>query len=210
MTCRHIVCSHLRKNRSAAANYLDDADWISHPCNPRPSCQHGGFSLYKVSAKRQEFSFLFFSRSIELSVEAARKHDCTRMATHIYCWHGRSAGWNLARAGLAVLELAILTLAALPLAAQSDTAVFSFPDRGGVSLTTSGTSATLHGGQARISHSGTNVPAGFAIFSLRENNVLVSEATVPAANLVSEGRIYAEIGGGVNTGIAIANANSQP
>src|SRR5438128_1604657 len=132
------------------------------------------------------------------------------MPTHIYWRRGKSARWILARAGLAVLGLATLTLPALPLAAQSDTATFSFPDRGGVSLTTSGTSATLRAGQARISHSGTNVPAGFAIFGLRQNDVLVSEATVPAANMVSEGRIYAEIGGGVNTGIAISNANSQP
>ena len=38
---------------------------------------------------------------------------------------------------------------------------------------------------------------------------MVSEAAVPATRLIQSGRIYAEIGGGVNTGLAIANPNNQ-
>ena len=130
------------------------------------------------------------------------------MASYI-CWAKNSAGWIAARIPF-VLGFVTLALPALPLTAQSDKATFSFPERGGVSLTTLGASSAVRVGHARISNTGSAVPAGFAIFGLRQNNTLVSEATVPAANLVSEGRIYAEIGGGVNTGIAISNENNQP
>src|SRR5207249_3009941 len=57
---------------------------------------------------------------------------------------------------------------------------------------------------------GGSTPSGLAIFGLRQNNVLVSEAAVPASPLVSSGRIYAEINASVDTGVAIANPNSQP
>jgi hypothetical protein len=52
--------------------------------------------------------------------------------------------------------------------------------------------------------------AAVAVFGHRVNGALVSEAAVPASAPVQSGRIYAEVGGAVNTGIAIANANSQP
>src|SRR5258708_7312144 len=103
--------------------------------------------------------------------------------------------------------LAVL-ISALPGRAQSSSIPFSFPERGGRSLTTPGTSSALGVGSVQIDQTGA-VAAGFAIFGFRHNNVLVSEATVPAANLVNEGRIYAEIGGGVDTGVALANPNDQ-
>jgi len=115
---------------------------------------------------------------------------------------------NPGRGRCAAAVLAALILSVGSLSAQSTTASFSFPDLGGTSLTSSGTPATVTTGYSTISASGA-VPSGFAIFGLRQDNVLVSEATVPAANLVSEGRIYAEVGAGVDTGIAIANPNAQ-
>jgi len=112
----------------------------------------------------------------------------------------------------------LLTLAALFLCgratAQSSKA-FAFPDGGGVSQTSSGTSAATTGpsapavGYARIIQNAA-IAAGYATFAFRQGEVLVSEATVPAATLVREGRIYAEIGGGVDTGIAIVNASDVP
>lgn len=97
---------------------------------------------------------------------------------------------------------------AVPAAAQSPTMPFSFPDNGGLSLTTTATSA-LSVGYAQITQTGADA-AGYATFDLSQNGVLVSEATVPAAVLVNQGRVYAEIGGGVDTGIAIANTNDSP
>src|SRR5687767_1103755 len=55
--------------------------------------------------------------------------------------------------------------------------------------------------------SGRSTPAGIAVFGLRQNNVLVTEAAVPAAPSITSGRIFAEINGFVDTGLAIANPN---
>jgi hypothetical protein len=99
-------------------------------------------------------------------------------------------------------------LIALPVGAQSSMLPFSFLDSGGISLMTDDKSPALHVGYARISESEVT-PAGFAIFGLRQNNTVISEATVPAANLIREGRIYADIGDGVNTGVAFANTNNE-
>src|SRR5439155_7480872 len=52
--------------------------------------------------------------------------------------------------------------------------------------------------------------AGVAIFGLRQNDKLVTEAGVPASPRVTSARIYAEVSGPVNTGLAIANPNDQP
>ena len=52
-------------------------------------------------------------------------------------------------------------------------------------------------------------PAGLAIFGLRQNGILVSEAGVPASSAVLGGRIFAETDGAVRTGLAIANPNDS-
>jgi hypothetical protein len=51
----------------------------------------------------------------------------------------------------------------------------------------------------------TDAIAGVAIIGLRQGGVLVTEAGVPASAEVVSGRIYAEIQGPVNTGIALSN-----
>jgi hypothetical protein len=87
---------------------------------------------------------------------------------------------------------------------------YSLANRGAVSLTTAGGSGPLSVGYARIQPTaGNTTPAGVAIFGFRQNNILVSEAGVQASPLVQSGRIYAQVGGAVNTGLAIANPNSQ-
>ena len=55
--------------------------------------------------------------------------------------------------------------------------------------------------------SGGPAPSGVAIFGYRHNGALVSEAGVPASAPVLKGRLFAEIAGPVNTGLAIANPN---
>ena len=85
---------------------------------------------------------------------------------------------------------------------------FSIPDRGGRSITSSGTAESLRVGYGRIrAEAGSTAPSGIAIFGFRQNGVLISEAGVPAAQPVQEGRIFAEVNGPVNTGLAIANPN---
>src|SRR5215831_10262111 len=52
--------------------------------------------------------------------------------------------------------------------------------------------------------------AAQAGLGFRQNDILVSEAGVAASSLIQSGRVYAEISGPVNTGLAITNPNSQP
>ena len=69
--------------------------------------------------------------------------------------------------------------------------------------------ADLKTGYARVRSTSGGVPmAGFAVFSLRQNGVLVSEASVPASEPVLSGRIYAELGTFVRTGLAFTNPSS--
>jgi hypothetical protein len=90
-------------------------------------------------------------------------------------------------------------------------AAFNVLERGGVSLTTpGGTSGQPVSGYAQIkANAGSTTPSGLAILGYRPNNVLVSEASVPAMPLIQSGRIYAEVDDRVNTGLAIANPNNQ-
>ncbi len=91
------------------------------------------------------------------------------------------------------------------------TTSFGFSSGGGSSIgTRGGNSGTIVTGYATLQISSGSSPAGFEIFSLRQNGILVSEAAVPATTRLRNGRIYAEIAGAVNTGIAIANPNAEP
>jgi hypothetical protein len=86
---------------------------------------------------------------------------------------------------------------------------FTMVDRGGMSVITDG-SGDLSVGYARIQpDAGKTVPSGVAIFGLRQSNVVVTEAGVPASPLVTSARIYAERTSVLDTGVAIANPNGQ-
>ena len=89
---------------------------------------------------------------------------------------------------------------------------FSIPNRGGQSITSGGTGETVRVGYGRIrAGAGSTTPSGVAIFQFRDSEgVLISEAGVPAVKPVQEGRIFAEVNGPVNTGLAIANPNDGP
>ncbi len=94
----------------------------------------------------------------------------------------------------------------MPLGAWS----YTIPDRGGVRLWTAENSASVEVAYARLQPDpGNTTPSGLAIFGLRQNGALVSEAGVPASPKIRAGRIYAEVNDSVNTGLAIANPNDQ-
>jgi len=98
---------------------------------------------------------------------------------------------------------------AAPPPVDNSVRAFAFGDRAGVSVITDG-SGDLSAGYSRIQPgTGSTTPTGVAIFGLRQNNVVVTEAGVPASPLITAGRIYAEVNGPVNTGLAIANPNDQ-
>ena len=89
---------------------------------------------------------------------------------------------------------------------------FSIPNLGGWSTTSNGTGESVRVGYGRIrAEAGSTTPSGIAIFQFRDSEgVLISEAGVPASEPVREGRIFAEVNGPVNTGLAIANPNDVP
>jgi Matrixin/IPT/TIG domain len=99
-------------------------------------------------------------------------------------------------------------LTAAPLAVDTR---YAIADKGGLSVITDGSGSTTSTGFATIQpDSGNSTPSGIAMFGYRVNGILVSEAGVPAAPALQSGRIYAEVGPIVNTGVAIANPNSTP
>jgi hypothetical protein len=59
-----------------------------------------------------------------------------------------------------------------------------------------------------LPEAGSSSPAGVAIFGYSQNGVLITEAGVPASQLIQSGRIFADVNGPVNTGIALANPNA--
>jgi hypothetical protein len=84
-------------------------------------------------------------------------------------------------------------------------------ERGSFSTISDGNSGAVSVGHATVRlNPGSSLPAGLAIFGARINGVLVSEATVPATRAVFSGRIYAEVDGPINTGIAFSNPNISP
>ena len=88
---------------------------------------------------------------------------------------------------------------------------FSIPNLGGWSITSTGTETITQEGYGRIrADAGSTTPSGIAIIGYRPGGVLVAEAGVPASEPVREGRIFAEVNGPVNTGLAIANPNDAP
>ncbi len=64
-------------------------------------------------------------------------------------------------------------------------------------------------GSARFAPApGQATPAAMAILSYRQNGILVGEATVPAARPTTAARTVVDMGGGLRTGIAVANPNA--
>ena len=97
-----------------------------------------------------------------------------------------------------------------PCGGTSGTRTLSIPDRGGTSFQSTGTASGLTVGYARVQpDQATSAPAGVAIFGLRQGGAVVSEAGVPVSRLITNGQTYLEMSGSVNTGIAIANPNSE-
>ena len=94
---------------------------------------------------------------------------------------------------------------------SSDPGAFSIPNLGGWSITSNGTETTTQVGYGRIrADAGRSTPSGIAIIGYSPGGTLFAEAGVPASELVREGRIFAEVNGPVNTGLAIANPNDAP
>ena len=89
---------------------------------------------------------------------------------------------------------------------------FDIPDRGTATFTTGGQADSPRAGYGLIrADGGMATPSGIALFQFRDSQgVLITEAAVPAAAPVRQGRIFAEVGDSVNTAVAFVNPNRRP
>ncbi len=81
---------------------------------------------------------------------------------------------------------------------------------GGVFLFQSdGTPSNVNEGSVQLTpNAGTWTPAGAGVFSVSNNGILVSESGIPAAEPTTHARIYVDLSGGHDTGLAIANTTN--
>jgi hypothetical protein len=110
---------------------------------------------------------------------------------------------------LILLVFAIGNVAAFAQTSTSSVA-YTTRDRGGMVVETAGGTGALIVGYGRVQPSSSTTPAGVAIFGLRQNGVLVSEAGVAGLFTMVAGRTYAEVNGPTNTGVAFANTTAAP
>ncbi len=98
-----------------------------------------------------------------------------------------------------------------PNALRASSLSFQIAGNGVFARSTTGSAPALTVGSGQIvSDPGTSLPSGMAIFDFRQQGILVSEATVPASSLLTSGRVFAEAGNTVNTGMAFVNPQSRP
>lgn len=119
---------------------------------------------------------------------------------------GNAANGNNANTG----DFIYATEAAVPVAMMTNNRSFTFGERGGASVGTANRSAATVVGHARIQPGpGSPAPSGVAILGWSANNVTISEASFTATRPLRSGRIFTDIGDGVNTSVAIVNPGSQ-
>jgi hypothetical protein len=83
---------------------------------------------------------------------------------------------------------------------------YSIPNGGVVRFQTDGSPATTTAGWAQLTpDAGTSTPIGAGVFSYNPGNFLVTESGIPATVSTTHARIYVDLSGGHNTGLAIAN-----
>ena len=103
-----------------------------------------------------------------------------------------------------------LTIPPIDIPPSTTTRAYSVTNASIDSSRTAGSNGDAKAGFARIlPDAGKTTPPGIAIFGLRMNDVLVSEAGVPSSPLIRSCRIYAEEDGPSKTGIAVANPSKQ-
>lgn len=82
-------------------------------------------------------------------------------------------------------------------------------DQKGAQWTDDAESPTLAIAYQRAQKTGANLD-GVAVISLKKDETFVSETSIPASAPIQQGRIYVNVNGPVNTGMAIANDGIEP
>lgn len=118
---------------------------------------------------------------------------------------GNATNGNLANTG----DFVYATETTVPAVTLSNSRAFVMATRGTSTLTTMSGSGSMALGHARVQTASGVTGAGMALMDFRQNGITVTETAFAASAPIRSGRIYAESGGSMNTGIAIANPNSQ-
>jgi hypothetical protein len=85
---------------------------------------------------------------------------------------------------------------------------YSIPPNGIYRFQTDGSAAGLKTGWVKlIPDTGTSTPIGSGVFGYNPINVLVTESGIPGTSTTTHARIYVDLSGNHNTGLAIANIN---
>ncbi|HEV8129751.1 MAG TPA: SBBP repeat-containing protein [Acidobacteriota bacterium] len=88
---------------------------------------------------------------------------------------------------------------------------YTIPPRSSRRFRTSGSSTDARAGSIRVTPSPNNkAPSGLAIFSFKNAGITVTEAAVPALRAATAHRMYAELSGPIQTGVAAANPSPNP
>jgi hypothetical protein len=120
----------------------------------------------------------------------------------------KSAHW-IGPSAVAIALCGCICFAQSPLGGSAQIS-FTLADGGAASPSTDGSPSNLGVGYATIQiNSGNVVAAGIAVLGFRTNGTLVSEVGVPISPLLITGRIYTEVIGQINTGVAIANPSNR-
>jgi photosystem II stability/assembly factor-like uncharacterized protein len=86
---------------------------------------------------------------------------------------------------------------------------YTIPPGGVYWFQTDGSPAGVKGGWVRLTpDAGTSTPFGSGVFGFTKDLVLVSESGVPSAAATTHARVYADLSGNHNTGLAIANISN--
>jgi subtilisin family serine protease len=83
---------------------------------------------------------------------------------------------------------------------------YSIPPNGAFRFQTDGSPADVKVGWVQITPAaGSQTPIGSGVFSCNPDNVLISESGIPSAASTTHARVYVDLSGGHDTGLAIAN-----
>ena len=110
---------------------------------------------------------------------------------------------------LAPIVLGMFCIAGSKVESQNTGTSYSIPVRGGLSLELFSSASSLLTGWIRMQATAGITPDSMALFSLRREGTLISEAAVPPSPLYKSLRVYAELSPRRRTGVAIANPNPE-
>jgi sugar lactone lactonase YvrE len=90
---------------------------------------------------------------------------------------------------------------------ESSSFRYSIPSNGIYRFQSDGSPATTTGGWVRLTPDPSSpTPVGAGVFAYSRGNILVSESGVPSSVPTTHARVYVDLSGGHNTGIALADA----